>query len=87
MKEVDTVGIPWPFEFFYPAKLGDTDFVERLLHDAFDDRRVRNRREFFRIDPERVRFALELAAVEQVTPRTDVVETAEDKAALEKERT
>ena len=60
--------------------------MEKSLHDAFADRRVRQRREFFLIDPERVQSALALAALEDVTPRDDVVEDAEDQAALDKAR-
>ncbi len=48
---------------------------------------MRPRREFFRIAPERVQSALQLAALEDATPREDVVEDAEDQAALNKART
>ena len=87
MKELDTSGVPLPFECFYAAKVADVDFVERSLHDAFIDQRVRQRREFFRIAPERVKAALQLAALEDVTPRDDVVADADDQAALNKART
>ena len=87
MKELDSAGVPLPFECFYAAKVADIDHVEKSLHDAFADHRVRPRREFFRIAPERVQSALQLAALEDVTPREDVVEDAEDQAALNKART
>ena len=48
-------------------------FVEAQVHDAFGDRSVRARREFFRISPERVVAALRLAETENVTPGTPVV--------------
>ena len=86
MRELDTTGLPLPFECFYAARVADVSFVEKSLHDAFADRRVRQRREFFLIDPERVQSALALAALEDVTPRDDVVEDAEDQAALDKAR-
>lgn len=82
MKQLDTSGVPLPFECYYAARADDIDFVEKSLHDAFDDRRVRQRREFFEVDPERVRSALLLDAGEDVTPRQDVVEDAADQAAL-----
>jgi hypothetical protein len=41
--------------------------VERQLHDAFGDNRINPRREFFRIDPERVVSALKLALIKEVT--------------------
>ena len=86
MRELDTSGTPLPFECFYAARVRDMDFVERRLHDAFDDRRVRPRREFFKVDPERIRSALELAAIEDVTPKGEVVEDSEDQIALNEAR-
>ncbi len=86
MRELDTTSVPLPFECFFAAKVADMDFVERQLHDAFDDHRVRPRREFFNVAPERVRSALMLAALEDVTPRDDIVEDADDLAALNKAR-
>ena len=87
MLELDTTGIPLPFECYYAARVSDVNFAEKTLHDAFDDRRVRQRREYFKIDPERVRSALLLGAIKDVTPRDDVVENADDQAALNKART
>jgi hypothetical protein len=86
MRELDGTGVPLPFECFYAARVSDLDFVERKLHDAFDDLRVRPRREFFRIDPERVQSALELTGGKDVTPRDDVVEDADDQDALNRAR-
>ena len=86
MRELDTTGLPLTFECFYAAKVANVDLVERKLHDAFRDRRVRPRREFFRVDPERVRSALEIAGGEDATPRHDVVEDADDQTALNKAR-
>lgn len=86
MKELDTSGVPIPFECFHASKVSNVGRTERLLHDAFLNERVRDRREFFRIDPERVTSALLLAEIEDVTPREDVVEDADDQAALNKAR-
>ena len=73
MRDLDSTGVPLPFECFHASRVGDMDFVERQLHDAFDDTRVRQRREFFRISPERVRSALLLAQIDDLKPRDDVV--------------
>ncbi len=86
MRELDTSGVPVPFECFHAATVQDVNTVERRLHDAFGDHRIRKRREFFRIDPERVRSALLLAQINDVTPRDDVVEDADDQAALDTAR-
>ena len=58
MKGLDTTGVPLPFECFYAAKVADMSFMERQLHDAFSDNRVRKSREFFNIDPARIALAL-----------------------------
>ena len=47
---------------------------------------MRPRREFFRISAERIASALKLAAIEEVTPRDDVVEDRDDVIALNKAR-
>jgi hypothetical protein len=62
------------------------DFAEKRLHGAFADNRVRSNREWFEIAPERVVEALQLAQIENVTPREDYVESTEDKVALDKAR-
>ncbi|MFW2331826.1 MAG: GIY-YIG nuclease family protein [Nitrospinota bacterium] len=53
IKGLDNTSLPLPFECFYAAQVEDSKRVERLLHDAFADQRVRNNREFFEVDPER----------------------------------
>lgn len=87
MKELDTTGVPLPFECYFAGRVTDMNAAEKHLQNAFDDRRVRQRREFFQVDPERVRSALMLADPEDVTPREDVVEDADDQAALNRART
>ena len=86
MRELDTSGMPLPFECYFAARVEDVDFVEKKLHDAFGNHRTRQRREFFQIDPERIRSALMLVCLEDVTPKDDVVEDADDVAALNKAR-
>jgi len=73
LRDLDWTNLPLPFECFYAARVANASFVEAQLHEAFGDHRIRARREFFRISPERVVAALRLAAVEDVTPRRDVV--------------
>ena len=68
LQDLDWTNLPLPFECFYAAKVANAPFVEAQLHDAFGDNRVRARREFFRISPERVVAALRLAELENVTP-------------------
>ena len=86
IRSLDTTGVPLPFECFYAASVQDMDFAEKRLHGAFADNRVRSNREWFEIAPERVVEALQLAQIENVTPREDYVESTEDKVALDKAR-
>ena len=87
IRSLDTTGVPLPFECFYACTVRDSIFVERQLHDAFLDHRVRSSREFFEIAPERALSALKLAEIENVTPKKDFVESVEDQQALNQART
>lgn len=86
IRSLDTTSVPLPFECFYACTVSDAGFVERQLHDAFMDHRVRSSREFFEVSPDRVVSALKLAEIENVTPRRDYVETSEDQRALNEAR-
>jgi len=86
MRELDTTGVPLPFTCFHASEVSDGRKTEKLLHDAFKDNRVRQRREFFQIDPERVRSALLLAELNDVTPRDDIETEDGDIEALTKVR-
>lgn len=87
IRSLDTTSVPLPFECFYACTVNNADFVERQLHDAFLDHRIRSSREFFEISPERAVSALRLAEIENVTPKKDFVETQEDQQALNEART
>lgn len=81
-----STSVPIPFTCFYACIVKDMNFVEHQLHDAFDNNRINPKREFFKIDPERVVAALKLAEVENITPRKDIVENEEDRQALNEAR-
>jgi hypothetical protein len=57
--------------------------VESLLHQLFSEHRINPKREFFRIDPEKVVLALSIGRFKDVTPG-EVIADADEKAALEK---
>lgn len=81
-----STSLPLPFTVSYACVVKDANFVERQLHDAFDDSRVNPRREFFQISPERVVAALKLAELEDITPKKDFIEIKGDQEALNKAR-
>ena len=79
-------GVPIPFEVFYACEVVDANKIERHLHDGFGDHRINPRREFFRINPERVLSILQLLAIREVTPGEDFVTDVEEQQSLVKER-
>lgn len=87
IRSLDTTSVPLPFECFYACTVKDSDYVEKQLHDAFLDHRIRSSREFFEISPERVVSVLKLAEIENVTPGRDFVDSKEDQQALNQART
>ena len=73
LKDLDWTNIPLPFQCFYAARVKDVNFVERQIHAAFADNRVRSNREFFKMNPERVVAIIKLIELENVTPKNTVV--------------
>ncbi len=86
MRQLDTTGIPLPFECFYAVEVPDPAKAERAIHDAFDDHRVRKNREYFRISPDRPKAILQLVQIRNVTPGHDVVTEPGDQTALDEAR-
>ena len=65
MRELYTTSVPYPFSCFFAVTVEKGEFVEKKLHFAFGDHRVPSNREFFRIDPNRVKVVLELVAIKE----------------------
>ena len=91
MKELDKTGTPLPFECFYAVEIDESlaPKIEKKIHEGFDDKRVRQNREFFSATPEQAKSILEIAEImggKNVTPKEDIVETVQDKQALDKAR-
>ena len=79
-------GIPIPFQVIRASKVVDCVEVESLLHIAFGDHRINPKREFFRVNPERVIAAMKLAEVKNVTPGSDYVEDDKEQQILNREQ-
>jgi hypothetical protein len=75
-------GVPLPFEVYYACEVDDMENVEKNIHDAFDDFRINPRREFFKMNPERVISALKLTKGIDVTPKEDIADSKEELDAL-----
>lgn len=80
--QLDNTSVALPFQCYYAARVEDNRAIERALHTAFGDFRVRANREFFKMDPYRVKAILEVLAIEDVTPKNELVANAEDSQAL-----
>lgn len=88
IKELDKTGTPLPFECYYAVEVEDNQApaIEKKLHDGLDDKRVRQSREFFNTTPEQAKALAEVAEImggKNVTPKEHIVETMQDKQALE----
>ncbi len=83
-------GVPLPFEVYYASEVDNAQKDELWLHSVFADRRVREEREFFKIDPERVVAALKRIEKKDVTPRSLqeslTSSTDEEKSEVEKRK-
>jgi len=86
MRSLYNSSVPVPFECYFACTVNDMSFVEKQLHDGFDDFRVNPKREFFRIDPERVVSILKMVMIEDVTPKDDIVDDEIDQRSLDKEK-
>ena len=89
MKELDNTSTPLPFECYYAVEVQDAKVIEKKIHEGLDDKRIRQNREFFNSTPEQAKAILEIAEVmggKNVTPADDIVETPQDKQALENAR-
>ena len=89
VRELDNTSTPLPFECYYAVEVQDAKAIEKKIHEGLDDKRVRQSREFFNATPEQAKALLEIAEVmggKNVTPTEDIVETPQDKQALENAR-
>ena len=69
MRQLDGIGVPRAFDCEYAALVDNCAQVEKAIHTAFGDFRVRQNREFFEgVEPFRVKAILQLLAIEEMTP-------------------
>jgi hypothetical protein len=71
-------GVPISFEVYYACEVIDSAKVEKSLHDAFADYRINPRREFFKINPERVLPILKLVELRELEPSPESYTDKED---------
>ena len=66
IKQLDRTGVPLPFEIYYAANVEDAKKEEKWLHSIFADRRARDNREFFKMNPEYAALALKRVEIDEV---------------------
>ena len=89
IRELDNTSTPLPFECYYAVEVENASVIEKKIHEGLDDKRIRQNREFFNATPEQAKAILEIAEVmggKNVTPTEDIVETPQDKQALDTAR-
>src|SRR5206468_742289 len=86
LKQLDTTGMPLPFECFYAAEVKDCAAVEKAIHKAFGDHRVRQSREFFKLSPDKPKAIIELLCIKNVTPGFEPFTELDDKEAVAEAR-
>lgn len=65
LKQLDRTGTPLPFEVYYAATVESAEKEEKWLHSVFADRRARDNREFFKMNPEYATLALKRVEIQE----------------------
>ena len=73
-------GVPLPFECYFAAEVKDATRLEKTLHQLFAESRINPKREFFRLDPEKVVLAISIGDFKEMTPGIAQVEPEEQEA-------
>jgi hypothetical protein len=77
-------GVPVGFSCYFAAEVESVRAKEKTLHSLFADVRVNPKREFFKLDPEKVVLAIQMGDYKDVTPAKTVLEDPDEEAAHEK---
>lgn len=75
--------VPLAFECYFAAEVKDSAKLEKTLHQLFSENRINTKREFFKVDPERVVLAISIGAFKEVNVGATVIDK-EEQEALEK---
>lgn len=76
-------GVPLPFECYFAAEVQDSGKLEKTLHQLFSESRINPKREFFKVDPEKVVLAISIGGFKEITPGSAEIDN-EEQEALEK---
>ncbi|WP_141351571.1 GIY-YIG nuclease family protein [Zoogloea ramigera] len=76
-------GVPLPFECHFAAEIPDgvnLEKLEKTLHQLFAERRINPKREFFKVEPEKIVLALSIGGFKEVTPGKTNIDPVEVEA-------
>jgi len=74
LKELDNTSVPTPFRFYYGIKSDRYKEIEKLLHITFSKSRIRDKREFFAIEPEHVVAAIKISGSEEIKNNNEMID-------------
>ena len=74
IKSLDNTSVPTPFRFYFAIDTKKHKEIEKLVHNAFSDYRVRNNREFFEMDPERAVSALKISGASEIKLNNEMID-------------
>lgn len=86
IRQLDRTGVPLPFEIYYAATVNDAEKEEKWLHSIFADRRARDSREFFKMNPEYAALALKRVEIKEVIFESGLTPEQEKEVDEAKER-
>jgi len=86
IRQLDRTGVSLPFEIYYAAIVDDAKKEEKWLHSIFADRRARDNREFFKMNPEYAALALKRVEIREVIVDSGLTPEQEKEVAKVKER-
>ena len=67
MSELYSTGVPFPFECLWAGEVEDCTRIESIIHNAFRDKRVNPKREFFNVAPDQVIPLLKELSINELT--------------------
>lgn len=86
VRQLDRTGVPLPFEIYYAATVDDAEKEEKWLHSIFADRRARDNREFFKMNPEYAALALKRVEIKEIVTDSGLTPEQEKEVDEVKER-
>jgi len=86
VRGLDNTSVPLPFDCFYAAQVAEPWRVEKAIHEAFGDNRIRKSREFFRISPDKPKAIVELLCQRNMALSQDISGEADNQEVRNEER-